>query len=132
MIPNLLPVIFMIALMGSLGIPLDASTLLIGGVVIGVAVDDTIHFMHKFNTYYAGHGDAKRAVHETLETTGTALLFTSLVLCAGFAVFTTTYLVNTMWFGLLASFATAIAFLADVLVAPALMLLATKTSAKNG
>ena len=125
MIPNLLPIIFTIALMGWLGIPLDASTLLIGGVVIGVAVDDTIHFMHKFNTYYAEHGDPKRAVHETLETTGTALLFTSLVLCAGFAVFTTTYLVNTMWFGLLASFATAIAFLADVLVAPALMVLAS-------
>jgi predicted RND superfamily exporter protein len=54
--------------------------LLIGGVVIGLAVDDTIHFMYKFNRYFEESGDARWAVHETLVTTGSALLFTSLVL----------------------------------------------------
>ena len=93
--------------------------MLIGGVILGVAVDDTIHFMHKFNRYYEDFGDPVEAVLETLATTGTAMLFTSLVLCAGFSVFMTNYLENTAWFGLLAAFATAVAFLADVLVAPA-------------
>jgi predicted RND superfamily exporter protein len=79
--------------------------------------------MHKFNRYYEESGDARLAVHETLATTGSALLFTSLVLALGFSVFLAAYLVNVRWFGLLASFATVVAFLADVVVAPALMVL---------
>ena len=125
MIPNLIPILLTVALMGWLEIPFDASTLLIGGVILGVAVDDTIHFMHKFTRYYEDLGDPVAAVNETLATTGTALLFTSLVLSIGFAVFMTTYLVNTTWFGMLAAFATVVAFLADVLVAPALMVMVT-------
>ena len=76
-----------IAFMGFADIPLDMTTLLIGGVVIGLAVDDTIHFMHKFNRYYEDTGDPGAAVHETLMTTGSALLFTSLVLGLGFSIF---------------------------------------------
>ena len=125
MIPNLIPVYLTIALMGFAGIPLDATTLLIGGVIIGVAVDDTIHFMHKFNRYYEDSGDPAAAVHETLVTTGSALLFTSLVLSLGFAVFMGGYMVNIFWLGLLLSFAIVVAFLADVTLAPALMMLVT-------
>jgi len=125
MIPNLIPIGFTLAMMGWLDIPLDASTVLIGGVVLGVAVDDTIHFMHKFNRYYEDSGDPAFAIRETLATTGAALLFTSLVLAGGFSMFATCYLLNTAWFGLLAAFAIVVAFLADALVAPALMILAT-------
>ncbi len=125
MIPNLIPVYLTIALMGFVGIPLDAMTLLIGGVIIGVAVDDTIHFMHKFNRYYEESGDPAAAVHETLVTTGSAMLFTSLVLSLGFAVFMGGYMVNIFWLGLLLSFAVAVAFLADVTLAPALMMWVT-------
>ncbi len=124
MIPNLLPIYLVLALMGWSGIPLDASTLLIGGIILGLAVDDTIHFMHKFGRYYEDSGDARRAVHETLATTGVALLFTSLVLSAGFAVMLASYMQNSFWFGALATVATITAFLADVLLAPALMVLA--------
>jgi predicted RND superfamily exporter protein len=130
MIPNLIPVYLVLSLMGWTGIPLDASTLLIGGIVIGIAVDDTIHFMHKFNRYYEESGDPRFAVHETLATTGTAMLFTSLVLSLGFAVFLAAYLNSTFWFGLLAGFACAVAFLADVIVAPALMMLVTRHQAR--
>ena len=126
MIPNLIPVYLVLALMGFADIPLDMSTLLIGGVVIGLAVDDTIHFMHKFGRYYEETGDPHLAVHETLATTGSALLFTSLVLCLGFSVFLGAYMQNTFWFGLLTASATAIAFLADVVLGPALMVLATR------
>jgi len=126
MIPNLIPVYLVLGLMGWADIPIDISTLLIGGIVLGIAVDDTIHFMHKFNRYYQQSGDARWAVSETLATTGTALLFTSLVLALGFLVYTAAYLNNVQWFGVLASFATVTAFLADVIVGPALMVLVTK------
>jgi predicted RND superfamily exporter protein len=132
MIPNLIPIYLVLALMGWTDIPLDASTLLIGGVIIGLAVDDTIHFMHKFGRYWEDTGDAHFAVHETLVTTGAAMLFTSLVLTLGFAVFLAAYMRNTFWFGLLAATGTAVAFAADILLGPALMALATRDRRRSG
>ena len=129
MIPNLLPIWLTLGLMGLLGIPLDSSTLLLGCVLIGLAVDDTIHFMHKFQHYMVLHGDARRAVRETLETTGAALFFTTLVITAGFSTMFFGYMNNTREFGMLAGFAATTAFLADLLVAPALMALATRQRA---
>jgi predicted RND superfamily exporter protein len=126
MAPNLAPVLITLGLMGWLDIPLDMSTLLIGGIVIGLAVDDTIHFMHGFNRRFAETGDPDRAVRETLGTTGAAMLFTSIVLTAGFFVFTLAYMSNIVVFGLLCGVATLIAFLADVTLAPALMILVTR------
>jgi hypothetical protein len=118
-----------LAFMGFNDIPLDAGTLLIGGIIIGLAVDDTIHFMHRFGRYYEDTGDPARSVHETLATTGTALLFTSVALCAGFSVFLASYMRTTLWFGLLTTFGIAVAFVADILLAPALMMLVTKRRA---
>jgi predicted RND superfamily exporter protein len=126
MVPNLAPILLTLGLMGWLGIPLDMTTTLIGGIIIGLAVDDTIHFMHRFNRYYEQSGDPAQAVRETLETTGTAMLFTSVVLAAGFLVFLLAYMQNIVGFGLLCAFATAVAFLADITLAPALMVLVTR------
>ena len=126
MIPNLFPIFLTLGLMGALGIPLDNSSLLVGCVIIGLAVDDTIHFMHKFQRYFAATGDAPEAVRRTLETTGPALLFTSLCLGSGFVAMTFAYMVNIFEFGVLALFATAVAFLADVVLAPALMVLVAR------
>lgn len=125
MAPNLAPILLTLGLMGWLDVPLDMSTMLIGGIILGLAVDDTIHFMHRFNRFYEETGDPYEAVRDTLETTGAAMLFTSIVLGAGFLVFTFAYTVNIAVFGLLASFATAIAFLADVTLGSALMVLVT-------
>ncbi len=126
MVPNLAPILLTLGLMGWLEVPLDMSTTLIGGIIIGLAVDDTIHFMDRFNRYFEQTRDAQRAVRETLETTGTAMLFTSVVLAAGFLVFCFAYMQNVVVFGLLCAFATVAAFFADVTLAPALMVLATR------
>jgi hypothetical protein len=131
MIPNLIPIYLVLAVMGWSGIPLDASTLLIGGVIIGLAVDDTIHFMHKFSRYFEDCGDARVAVHETLSTTGTALFFTSLVLASGFATFLASYMRTTLWFGSLCLVGTVAAFLADILLGPALMVLVTRKRSRT-
>jgi len=126
MAPNLAPILLTLGLMGWLDIPLNMSTTLIGGIILGLAVDDTIHFMHGFNGYYAQTRDAHRAVLETLDTTGMAMVSTSVVLCAGFLIFTLAYMQNITEFGLLCTFATATAFAADVTLAPALMVLVTR------
>lgn len=128
MVPNLLPILLTLGLMGWTGIPLDIFTLLIGCIAIGLAVDDTIHFIHSYQRYWEQHGDAGRAVSETLATTGKALLFTSLVLSAGFFVFTLSSLNNLIAFGLLTGFAIVMAFIADITVTPALLTLVSRTS----
>ncbi len=124
MLPNLLPIWLTLGFMGVNDIPLDNSTLLVGCVLIGLAVDDTIHFMHKYARYLDATGDSRSAVRETLRTTGAALFFTTLVLTAGFSVMLAGYMINSKEFGLLAGFAAMTAFLADLVLAPALMQLA--------
>jgi predicted RND superfamily exporter protein len=126
MIPNLTPIILTLGLMGWAGIPIDAFTLLIGSIAIGLAVDDTIHFMHNFRRYFEASGDVRRAVHETMTSTGQALLYTSLVLSAGFFIYTFATMNNLFYFGLLTGLTIILAFLADVILAPALLVLVAR------
>ncbi len=126
MIPNLMPIILTLGMMGYFDIPLDMFTLLIGSIALGLAVDDTIHFMNGFRRYYEETGDPALAVHRTLETSGQAMLITTLVLCAGFFIFTLGYMYSIFYFGLLTGTALALAFVGDVTLAPALMFLVTR------
>jgi predicted RND superfamily exporter protein len=123
MIPNLTPVLLTLGLAGWLDLRIDFSSMMIGAIVLGIAVDDTIHFMHVFQRYCRESGDAREAVRRTLETTGRAILFTSIVLCAGFASFASASMANLVTTAILTCFAIATAFVADVLLAPALMVL---------
>ena len=123
MIPNLAPILLALGLMGWAGIPLDTFTLMVGSIAIGLAVDDTIHFLHNFRRYYARSGDVPGAVRETLASTGQALLFTSLVLSSGFFLYMLASMNNLFYFGLLTGFTIIAAFLADLILARALMAL---------
>ncbi len=123
MIPNLTPIVFTLGMMYVLSIPVDAFTLLIGATALGLAVDDTIHFMHNFGRYYEESQDVRYAVHETLHTTGRAMLFTTVILSTGFFIYTISVMENLFNFGFLTGVAILLAFLADAILAPALMLL---------
>jgi predicted RND superfamily exporter protein len=128
MVPNLTPVVVVLGYMGWAGIPIDGSNLMIGSIIIGVAVDDTIHFMHRFRREFDRCGDARLAVELTLETTGLALLFTSLVLAAGFFTFAGAYMGNMFHFGVLSGAAILIAFAANIAIAPALAALLSRSN----
>jgi predicted RND superfamily exporter protein len=121
MIPNLVPVIFALGLMGWLGIPIDMLNLMLGSIVIGLAVDDTIHFMHNFRREIEATGQVDLAVANTLRGTGQALFLTSCVLASGFLVYTQAYMHMLFNFGILTASAIAVAFLADLTLAPALV-----------
>lgn len=131
MIPNLAPIVITMALMSLLKIPLDAFTLLIGCIALGLAVDDTIHFMHNFQRYYARTGNAELAVRETLRTTGKALMITSLVLSGAFFINMLGTMYNLQDFGLLTGFCIIVAFMADVTLAPSLMTLLARWKEKQ-
>jgi len=123
MVPNLVPILMTLGMMGLTDIPIDMFTLLAGCIAIGLAVDDSIHFIAGFRRYLALGADPVRAVEQTMQSTGRALLFTSIVLTTGFLVLTASPLINLQQVGLLTAFAIASAFLLDVTVTPALLVL---------
>ncbi len=123
MIPNLAPIALALALMQVAGIPLNLFTMLVGSIAIGLAVDDTVHFMHHFHRYLAHTGSVEESVCRTLQTSGRAMLVTSIVLSAGFFIFCLADMKNLVDFGLLTGMTILTALAADFIVAPALMAL---------
>jgi predicted RND superfamily exporter protein len=121
MVPNLLPIIIGLGIMGFLDIPLNTYNLIGGSVAIGLAVDDTIHFFHNFRRYYLKSGDINFAVSETLGSAGRALMATTLILVASFWMRLFSDLKVVADFGLVMGITLLVAFLADVLFAPALL-----------
>jgi hypothetical protein len=123
MLPNILPIAFVMALMKVTGAPLDMFTMLIGSIAIGLAVDDTVHFMHGFMRGYAKHGDANKAVRDTLHTSGRAMVITSTVLMLGFVIYVFSAMNNLINFGIFTSLCILVALLADFWMIPALVIL---------
>ncbi|MFC1524498.1 RND family transporter [Thermodesulfobacteriota bacterium] len=123
MAPNLLPIILGLGFMKIVGVPLDYSTIMVGGIAIGLAVDDTVHYFHNFRRYYDKTGDPKAAVHQTMQTTGRALLFTTIILSGAFFNLLAADMNSTVNFGLITGFTITMALLADFLLAPALLVL---------
>ena len=131
MIPNLFPVFFVIAFMVIFHIPFDLFTMLVGTIVLGLAVDDNVHFMHNFVRYHDEGKSTKEAVRLTLTGSGRAMLITTIVLSLGFYVYLFASMANLFNFGLLAGTAIIVALLADFIIAPALMALLYKDAKKN-
>ena len=123
MVPNLAPIAVTMGFMWWAGVPLNMFTMLVGSIAIGLAVDDTVHFMHNFRRYFAQTGDVREAVRHTLHTAGRAMLVTSVVLATGFYIYMFASMKNVIQFGFLVGSAILLALLADFLLAPALMVL---------
>lgn len=121
MIPNLFPIVVAIGIIGWFNLPLDLFTMMVGSIAIGLAVDDTIHFMHNFSRYFHQSGDVEQAVRLTLSSTGRAMLTTTLVLAAGFFIYMFAMMKNLYNFGMITAIAIILALLSDFFVAPALM-----------
>ncbi len=126
MIPNLVPIILGLLIMYFGNMPLDIFTLLIGSIAIGLAVDDTIHFMHNFKRYYLESKDTLTAMEQTFFTTGKAMVITTIVLSLGFFSYMAAYMSSVQNFGILTGSIIIFALLSDLLLAPALMVLAVK------
>ena len=121
MIPNIAPILVMTTVMVIFDMPLDMFTMLIGAIAIGLAVDDTVHFMHNFRRYEQQYNDVNKAVEMTLLTSGKAMIVTTIVLTFGFFVFMGASMSNIFNFGLLTGIAIIVALLADFFLVPALM-----------
>ena len=121
-LPNTFPVFLTLGLMGIAGIHLDLGTVTIAAVVIGIVVDDTIHFLYRYKVeLQAARGDHERAVERTCATAGAAMTATTLILAAGFLVLTLASVKSVIYFGLLTSTAMVAGLLGDLIIMPALL-----------
>jgi predicted RND superfamily exporter protein len=120
LVPNLLVAALVLGLMGALGIPLDMMTLTIAAIATGIAVDDTIHYVHRFREEVAQDGDEWAAARRCHRSIGRAIFYTSLTIALGFSVLALSEFVPSVTFGLLTGTAMAAALVADLTVLPAL------------
>ncbi len=121
-IPNLFPILISFGLMGWAGIELSVATSLIASIAIGLAVDDTIHYLVRYNQEFKKDLDKDRALRDTLYGVGRPIIFTTLAISLGFSVLIFSHFKPTAVFGLL-MVATMVASLAGaLLILPSVML----------
>ena len=121
MVPNLLPAFFTFGVMGLLGIPLDTDTLIIAPLIIGIAVDDTIHFIAHYRDAWYESGDVNSALHSTLKEVGQAVTFTTIILGIGFSMLAFSDYMGLAKTGIFGSLSIVIALTSDLLLLPALI-----------
>ena len=119
-IPNLLPVVVYFGALSITGISLNLSTSLIAPMIIGVAIDDTVHYFTRLNGLARQYPDPYESTLKTLGVVGRPITYTSLALCVGFLLLTTSELRMQAQVGAMASFAIAVAWLSDIFLTPAL------------
>lgn len=86
LVPNLIPAMLAYGALGLLGIPLDITTMMIAPIIIGIAIDDTVHFITRYRSEYELLGDIRKALDVTIRETGHSVAFTTAVLGLGFGV----------------------------------------------
>jgi len=122
-IANLLPIGTIFGFMGFAGIPLDMMTITIAAISIGIAVDDTIHYLYRFREEFAKDHDYLAAMHRSHESIGYAMTYTSATIIIGFLILVLSVFIPTIYFGLLTVLAMFMAIVADLLLLPRLILL---------
>jgi predicted RND superfamily exporter protein len=123
MFPNLIGAFFVLGLMGWSGIPLDMMTITIAAISIGIAVDNTIHYIHRFKAEYKKRGDYTQAMYACHDTIARAMYFTSITIIAGFSVLVLSNFMPSIYFGVFTSLAMFVALLANLTLLPVMLLL---------
>ncbi len=120
LIPNIIPLIMVAGILGWLGISLKMTTSIIFTIAFGIAVDDTIHMM----SYYLKNNerDSETRMLHTFKHAGSAMLITSLIMCAGFALYLFSNFGATFYLGLFVSLSLLIALSIDLTILPLLLL----------
>lgn len=122
-IPNVIPLMITAGIMGYLGIPLKPSTAIIFSIAFGISVDYAIHFLAKYRQeLFANNFQVRVAINNSLHETGTSMIYTSIVLFAGFVIFTASEFGGTVALGFLTSITLFISMFTNLIVLPSLLL----------
>ena len=120
LIPNVLPALIVGGIMGWANYPLDMMTATIMPMILGLAVDDTIHFINFVREEFAVVGNYRQAILRATSVVGTPVVLTSLIIAANFAVYMTSQSRQFLHMGLLAVSGVLVALLADLCITPLL------------
>jgi hypothetical protein len=120
MLPNILPVVLTLGIMGWFGVPMDIATVMIAAISLGISVDDTIHLIHAFKNNPDKGQPFRIKYYTILGQIGSPLTFTSVILITGLMVLTLSSYLPVAYLGLFISLNILFAYLADILLLPSL------------
>jgi predicted RND superfamily exporter protein len=123
MFSNVLPILLVLGIMGWLGMPLDMMTITIAAIGLGIAVDDTIHYIHRFRDEFQKDRKYLATMYRCHGSIGYAMYYTSITIIIGFSILAMSNFKPTVYFGLLTGLAMTVALLAALTLMPELLLL---------
>ena len=119
--PSLLSSLVVLGAMGLGGIPLDVMTITIVAISLGIAVDDTIHYLHRFRKEVTKDGDYVQAMHRSHQTIGNAMFYTSITITIGFSILAISNFIPSVVFGLMTALAMTMALVSALSLLPTLI-----------
>ncbi len=120
---NIFPIGVTLGVMGWTGVPLNIATVMISSITLGIAVDDTIHFIAYLRTRLAEHGDLERGLQETFQMKGAGVFWTALIISLGFSVVLVSNFGPVRHFGVLTCLAMVSGLVGELFLLPPLMLI---------
>ncbi len=122
-IPNTLPSMFILGIMGGLNIPLDLMTITISAIAIGIGVDNAIHYIHRFKSEFKKDNDYMATMYRSHGSIGLAMFYTSITVTLGFLILALSNFIPSIYFGIFTAVAMLSALLANLTLLPKLILM---------
>ena len=122
-VPNFIAAFFILGIIGMLGIPLDMMTITIAAITIGIAVDNSIHYIYRFKEEFNSIKNYKETLKRCHSTVGVAILNTSITIVFGFSILVLSKFIPTIYFGIFTGIAMLLAMISVLTLLPSLILL---------
>lgn len=122
-IPNMLPSLFILGIMGLMNIPLDLMTITISAIAIGIGVDNAIHYIHRFQDEFQKDHDYLATMYRSHNSIGLAMFYTSITVTLGFLILALSNFIPSIYFGVFTAIAMISALLANLTLLPKLILM---------
>ena len=122
-VPNFIAAFFILGIIGLLGIPLDMMTITIAAITIGIAVDNSIHYIYRFKEEYLKTNDYNKTLRTCHSTVGVAILNTSITIVFGFSILIFSKFIPTIYFGVFTGIAMLLAMISVLTLLPSLILM---------
>ena len=122
-VPNFIAAFFILGIIGLLGIPLDMMTITIAAITIGIAVDNSIHYIYRFKEEFSISNDYNKTIDLCHSTVGKAILNTSITIVFGFSILVLSKFIPTIYFGIFTGLAMLLAMVSVLTLLPSLILL---------
>ena len=121
-VPNFIAAFFILGIIGLIGIPLDMMTITIAAITIGIAVDNSIHYIYRFKEEFDKIGNYKKTITTCHSTVGSAILNTSITIVFGFSILVLSNFIPTIYFGIFTGLAMLLAMISVLTLLPSLIL----------